>query len=159
MPTGGRENSHTTKSDLFCLQQPKMDSFLPLLSASSLRQERMESLKSWHNESERGESECEGEGRAVKVQASALTAFSCSLTELCWGPRVSLLLPLQGLTDVAAAVSTDPDLFLPTVQISILDTATAFPHLTPTCPYPRLWEIKGKLRTGCHVLTDGPRCQ
>lgn len=40
----GRENSHTTKSVPFCLQQPKMDSFFLLLSASSLRQERMESV-------------------------------------------------------------------------------------------------------------------
>lgn len=66
--TGGRENSHTSKSVPFCLQQPKMDSFFPLLLCIMLKAgESGESLKSWHNESERGESECEGDGRAVKV--------------------------------------------------------------------------------------------
>lgn len=40
----GRENSHSTKSVPFCLQQPEMDSFFLLLSASRLRQERMESV-------------------------------------------------------------------------------------------------------------------
>lgn len=40
----GRGNSHTTKNVPFCLQQPKMDSFFLLLYASSLRQERMESV-------------------------------------------------------------------------------------------------------------------
>lgn len=40
----GRENSHSTKSVPFCLQQPEMDSFFLLLSESRLRQERMESV-------------------------------------------------------------------------------------------------------------------
>lgn len=43
--TGGRENSHTSKSVPFCLQQPEMNSFFPLLSTSSLRRERMERVR------------------------------------------------------------------------------------------------------------------
>lgn len=68
----GDSEAHAARIVPFCLQQPKLDSLLLLLSVSSLRQGRNgESLRSWHNESEQRESVWDRgrdrERKAVKV--------------------------------------------------------------------------------------------
>lgn len=121
--------------------------------------ENGECLKSWHNESEWGDGECEGEGRAVKVWASALTAFSCCLAELCLGYGVSPLLPLQGFTDVAAAVSAQPWPFHAHHTNIRPSHDDCFSSTDPLVSRSTVMGENRKLKTGCHVMTDGPRCQ